>query len=182
MPTTPHLHLEGHLVATAETFVGDVEHRVLDARRAVREGSFHQGTPTCNRPATGRAQCPQGHAYDEANTYVDPRGYRMCRTCRRDGEARRRARRAKNPPLSPEQRSMSARAAAYARHAQHDPRPFAAKATAAFLARFEQQVDPERRLDPEERRKRALAARKAYFARLQLASSRARSKHRTRRR
>jgi hypothetical protein len=26
--------------------------------------------------------CPQGHPYDEANTYVTPRGHRQCRTCR----------------------------------------------------------------------------------------------------
>lgn len=27
--------------------------------------------------------CPQGHAYDEANTYVCPKGTRNCRTCHR---------------------------------------------------------------------------------------------------
>lgn len=37
-----------------------------------------------------REQCPMGHAYDEANTYVDTDGRRRCRTCRKD---RRRARR-----------------------------------------------------------------------------------------
>lgn len=26
--------------------------------------------------------CPRGHAYDEANTYITPRGARDCRTCR----------------------------------------------------------------------------------------------------
>ena len=31
-----------------------------------------------------RTQCPQGHDYDEQNTYVNPRGGRECRTCRRD--------------------------------------------------------------------------------------------------
>ena len=29
-----------------------------------------------------RAQCPQGHPYDDANTYVSPRGERHCITCR----------------------------------------------------------------------------------------------------
>ena|ERR1017187_9891063 len=33
--------------------------------------------------------CPQGHPYDEENTYVDPDGARRCRTCHR-AEARRR--------------------------------------------------------------------------------------------
>lgn len=28
--------------------------------------------------------CPQGHAYDGANTYVTPLGHRVCRTCRND--------------------------------------------------------------------------------------------------
>lgn len=29
-----------------------------------------------------KTHCPQGHPYDEANTYVRPRGGRQCRTCR----------------------------------------------------------------------------------------------------
>lgn len=36
--------------------------------------------------------CPRGHAYDEANTYIRPKGNRMCRACHRIDEARRRAR------------------------------------------------------------------------------------------
>lgn len=31
-----------------------------------------------------RTRCPAGHAYDEANTYRDPRGFRQCRACRRE--------------------------------------------------------------------------------------------------
>ena len=27
--------------------------------------------------------CPQGHPYDDANTYVTPRGHRKCRACNR---------------------------------------------------------------------------------------------------
>lgn len=34
--------------------------------------------------------CPQGHAYDEKNTYRHPKGCRICRTCQR--ERMRRAR------------------------------------------------------------------------------------------
>lgn len=30
--------------------------------------------------------CPAGHAYDEANTYRNPRGSRRCRTCQREHE------------------------------------------------------------------------------------------------
>ena len=31
-----------------------------------------------------RCHCPQGHPYDKENTYLDPRGGRRCRSCRRD--------------------------------------------------------------------------------------------------
>lgn len=31
-----------------------------------------------------RTHCPQGHPYDEANTYRKPSGARTCRTCKRD--------------------------------------------------------------------------------------------------
>lgn len=51
-----------------------------------------------------------------------------------------------------------------------------APARAAFLARFEDQVDPERRLSPTERARRAEAARKAYMAGLALRSSVTRGK------
>ena len=30
-----------------------------------------------------KTQCPQGHPYDEENTYFDGRGYRRCRACSR---------------------------------------------------------------------------------------------------
>ncbi len=36
-----------------------------------------------------KTHCPEGHAYDEANTYVDPRGSRQCRECRRAKDRRR---------------------------------------------------------------------------------------------
>ena len=49
----------------------------------------------------------------------------------------------------------------------------------AFLKRFEDQVDAGRVLPPEERARRALAARKAYMGRLALRSSMARSKKKT---
>jgi hypothetical protein len=32
--------------------------------------------------------CPQGHPYDDLNTYLDPRGWRGCRTCRREASNR----------------------------------------------------------------------------------------------
>jgi hypothetical protein len=81
--------------------------------------------------------------------------------------------------LSPAERSLRARLAAYAMHAKHDSRDTSAPGRAAFLARFEADVDPDGRLDPEERRRRAEHARSAYFARLALASVAARRAKRT---
>ena len=37
-----------------------------------------------------KTHCPQNHPYDEENTYVDRRGARHCRTCRRERMAARR--------------------------------------------------------------------------------------------
>ena len=33
--------------------------------------------------------CPQGHPYDEVNTYITPRGARRCRLCQQKREAER---------------------------------------------------------------------------------------------
>jgi hypothetical protein len=78
------------------------------------------------------------------------------------------------PQLSPEQRSLRARMAAHVMHARHDARRTTENGRAAFLARFEREVDPDGVLDPKERRRRAEHARSAYFARLALASAKAR--------
>ncbi len=48
----------------------------------------------------------------------------------------------------------------------------------AFLRRFDDQVDPDRCLSPQERAKRAEAAKRAYFASLALKSARARRRGR----
>ena len=80
--------------------------------------------------------------------------------------------------LSPAEAALRGRIGAYVLHARHDPRETTAKARAAFLANFEREVDPEGALPEHERRRRAEYARKAHFARLALASARARSKGR----
>jgi len=72
-------------------------------------------------------------------------------------------------PSTAAERSLRARLAAYLMHAQHDSRVTSAPGRAAFLARFEAEVDPDGTLDPQERRRRAEHARSAYFARLSLA-------------
>jgi len=68
------------------------------------------GVPACVRPAhlepvTNQenvlrgmsgglaAHCPQGHPYDEANTYRDDRGHRFCRACNREAVRRYKAKR-----------------------------------------------------------------------------------------
>ena len=84
-----------------------------------------------------------------------------------------------NEPASRAERSLRARLAAYALHAQRDPRETTANGRAAFLARFDREVDPEGVLEPEERRRRAEQARRAYFARLSLAAVKARQAKRT---
>jgi hypothetical protein len=82
-------------------------------------------------------------------------------------------------PVSRAERSLRARLAAYALHAQRDPRETTANGRAAFLARFDREVDPEGRLEVDERRRRAEQARRAYFARLSLAAVKARQAKRT---
>jgi hypothetical protein len=75
---------------------------------------------------------------------------------------------------TPAERSLRARLAAYSMHARHDARVTSLPGRAAFLARFEAEVDPDSCLDPEERRRRTEQARRAYFIRLALASAAAR--------
>lgn len=71
---------------------------------------------------------------------------------------------------------MRARLAAHARWSKEDPKIQMKAARARFEERFEREVDPDGTLPESERKRRALAARKAYFARLGLQSSRARGK------
>jgi hypothetical protein len=78
--------------------------------------------------------------------------------------------------LSPHERSLRARIGAYSLHAQHDSRELTANARATFLRKFEEQVDPDGTLAPEERQRRAEHARRAHFARLALQSARVRSR------
>ena len=80
----------------------------------------------------------------------------------------------KRQPLSPTERVLRARAAAHAKHAKHDAKAAMDKARAAFLARFDRQADPDGVLASAERERRAQQLRSAYFARLALASAKAR--------
>lgn len=75
--------------------------------------------------------------------------------------------------MTPEQRRLRARIGGLAAYAKHGA-AIQQRATAAFLARFVNEVDPDHQLDEDERQRRALAARRAYFAGLALKSSMAR--------
>lgn len=81
------------------------------------------------------------------------------------------------PPndLTPRQRSQQAqRAAEYSHTRPGDPAERTAPARAAFMSRFERQVDPEGKLHPKERKRLAAHAKKAHFQGLALKSSLAR--------
>ena len=76
---------------------------------------------------------------------------------------------------------LGGRIGAYALHALRDPRETTAAARKAFMAWFEDEVDPDRLLPEQERQRRARAARKAYFTRLALLSAKARRARRSNR-
>ena len=78
--------------------------------------------------------------------------------------------------MTPAQRSLRARIGAFALHAAGGTST--AAGTAAFLDRFARQVDPDGTLAPEERARRATYARKAYFSKLALKASIARTARR----
>jgi len=74
--------------------------------------------------------------------------------------------------------ALRGRIGAYSLHSRRDPRETTAPARAAFLSRFEREVDPDGVLPEAERLRRAESARKAHFARLALKSARARASKR----
>jgi hypothetical protein len=77
--------------------------------------------------------------------------------------------------LTPGERRLRASLASHASWAKTDDRTArTAAARRAFDERFEREVDPDGVLAPAERTRRAANARKAYYARLALASAKAR--------
>ena len=70
--------------------------------------------------------------------------------------------------MTPAERTLRAKIGAFSLHSQRDSRELTRAARAAFLARFEVEVDPDGVLPAEERQRRATAARKAYFSKLAL--------------
>lgn len=45
-----------------------------------RENTMRSGSPSAKNAV--RTHCANGHPFSTGNTYIDPRGYRQCRTCR----------------------------------------------------------------------------------------------------
>jgi hypothetical protein len=79
--------------------------------------------------------------------------------------------------LTPTERTLRARAAAHTLHSQVDSTEHMKPAQAASPGQrhyWEQQVDPDHKLDEVERRRRADQAHKAHMTKLALASARAR--------
>lgn len=60
------------------------------------------------------------------------------------------------------------------RNARHDPSAFARRAHAAFLRKFEYEIDPAGALPPDERQRRGREAMRAHMRRLAAASAQAR--------
>ena len=79
------------------------------------------------------------------------------------------------PLLTPEQRSLRARIAANTRWSREDGKPNAVRAQAGLLAKFADQVDPDRVLPEDVRLRRAEAARRAHMQRLAFMSSKSRT-------
>jgi len=74
--------------------------------------------------------------------------------------------------MTPAERSLRSRLAAHAMHARNDSREVTAAARAAFRNSFFEQTDPS--LPHDERLRRAEHLRKAHYARMALASAKAR--------
>lgn len=72
--------------------------------------------------------------------------------------------------------TLRGRIGAHTMHARNDSRETTTAARAVFNSRWEREVDPDGKLDPVERARRAEHARKAYFAKLAFLSAKARRK------
>ena len=50
--------------------------------------NLHRSPLTIPARNVRKTHCPANHPYDDANTYISPRGQRICRPCRNEGVAR----------------------------------------------------------------------------------------------
>jgi len=79
------------------------------------------------------------------------------------------------PEFDPAEMALRGKIGAHVAHSRHDSRDLTANARRAFLDQFEQAVDPDGVLPPEERQRRAQLARSAHMSRLALLSAKSRS-------
>jgi hypothetical protein len=80
--------------------------------------------------------------------------------------------------LSPQEAALRGRVGAHVTHSRYDSTALTAPARARFMQRFEDQVDPDRLLHPDERERRTRHALRAHMQRLALLSARSRrAKH-----
>ena len=84
--------------------------------------------------------------------------------------------------MDPSLATLRGRLGAYSQHSRHSPIDTTAAARAAFLSKFELEVDPDKVLPEAERQRRAGAAKKAYFTRLALKSVQARRRRKAKNR
>jgi hypothetical protein len=80
------------------------------------------------------------------------------------------------PSRDPIVRRQVARIGGLTRAARYDGRVVTSAARRGFMARFEDEVDPDRQLPLDERQRRAQAAMRAHMARLALRSAKSRRK------
>ena len=76
--------------------------------------------------------------------------------------------------FDPQDMALRGRIGAYRLHATHDAKETTKPARAAFMTRFETEVDPDGVLSLENRSRRAESAKKGYFAQLARKSVKAR--------
>ncbi|MEH0417851.1 HNH endonuclease signature motif containing protein [Streptomyces sp. B21-083] len=96
--------LRGHEYTEANTVMTSTGRGCRTCRRwhGLRVEAKKRGLPLPEAPDSESApyahhpkgECPSGHPYDAANTYIDPKGARRCRACARADSARYNAKRA----------------------------------------------------------------------------------------
>lgn len=77
--------------------------------------------------------------------------------------------------MSSSRRAQAGRIGGFTVHSRYDSRDLTKAARAAFLSKFEHEVDPDGRLSTVERERRAMAARRAHFARMAYRSAQVRA-------
>lgn len=78
---------EGLQVRHVNGIASDV--RAENLRWGTASENVHDQVTHGTHAEAARTVCPEGHAYDEANTYINGRGGRECRRCHRDRQRAR---------------------------------------------------------------------------------------------